>query len=86
MGHTVTSSEGRTPVSDADLSEFETAPARLKVDAILDELDVEKAARLRAALAAPKIGNNTIARVVTGWGHPLSENAVCNWRRRNNAR
>lgn len=71
-----------------DLSEFDAVRNRrtsgplLRVDHVLADLDAERAAQLRAALADSTYSRRVIADVVTGWGVSLSSTAVDNWRRR----
>ena len=72
-----------------DMSEFdsENIPtfATSKIDVILGKLadtDTDRETKLRAALANPDYTSAAIARVVTNWGHPISEDAVRKWRQR----
>lgn len=72
-----------------DMSEFDTENGHnyntSKIDVILSKLadsDTDREAKLRAALANPDYTSAAIARVVTNWGFPVSEDAVRKWRQR----
>lgn len=72
-----------------DMSEFDTENGHnyntSKMDVILSKLadsDPDRHTKLLAALANPDYTSAAIARVVTGWGHPISEDAVRKWRHR----
>ena len=70
-----------------DLSEFDEANnqpvQRLKVAVILDELDDDRREALLTVLRDRSYSANSIARVVTGWGHEVSPDAVARWRTKN---
>ena len=72
-----------------DMSEFDTENGHnyntSKMDVILGKLadtDIDRETKLRAALANPDYTSAAIARVVTNWGYPISEDAVRKWRQR----
>jgi len=72
-----------------DMSEFdnENVPtfATSKMDVILERLadgDPDRHTKLLAALSNTDYTSAAISRVVTGWGHPISEDAVRKWRHR----
>lgn len=70
-----------------DLSEFDEANSqpvqRLKVAVILDDLDDDRREALLSVLCDRSYSANAIARVVTGWGHEVSSDAVLKWRKKN---
>ena len=55
---------------------------RYKVDIILERLPEDEADSLRAALMDPDVLTSKISQVLTDYGHPVSPNAVSNYRRR----
>ena len=72
-----------------DMAEFDTENGHnyntSKMDVILGKLadsDTERESKLRAALANTDYTSAAIARVVTNWGFPVSEDAVRKWRLR----
>jgi hypothetical protein len=70
-----------------DEFDAENAPTftRSKVDIVLDDLchvDRQKHDRLFEVLNDPAYTSAAIARVVTKWGHPISQDAVRKWRKR----
>ena len=56
--------------------------SRYKVDIILERLPEDEADSLRAALMDPDVLTSKISQVLTDYGHPVSPNAVSNYRRR----
>jgi len=56
---------------------------KLKVDEILDAMDEEDRASLRAALCDSGVQTQRVAHVLTEQGWPVSWSAVNNWRRAN---
>ena len=74
-------------MGDIDISEFVEAnrkpTARLKVAVILDELDDNRREALLVVLRDRSYSSGAIAKVVTGWGHEVSSDAVLRWRRKN---
>lgn len=73
-------------MNKVDLSEFDEAISpsgqRLRMDAVLKDLDDEKEEKLRAALADVKYSGSTIVRALKKWGVEVSEGAVQSWRRK----
>jgi len=68
-----------------DMSEFDEANnhvQQLKVDRILDELDADRRDQLEVALQDIQYSAGAIARVLCGWGHECSADAVLSWRRK----
>jgi len=68
-----------------DMSEFEQANShvqQLKVDRILDDLDGDRREQLEVALRDIQYSAGAIARVMSGWGHECSSDAVLSWRRK----
>lgn len=67
-----------------DLSEFDAAMTprtpQCNVGRALDRLDPERAEKLRVALASDYT-SAAISRVVTSWGHKLTEQSVSRHRR-----
>jgi len=55
---------------------------RYKIDIILEKLSKDEADSLRAALLDPDVLTSKISQVLTDYGHPVSPNAVSNYRRR----
>lgn len=74
-------------MGDIDISEFDEANRkplqRLKVAVILDELDDDRREALLMVLRDRSYSASAIARVVTGWGHEVSQDAVIKWRNKN---
>ena len=60
-----------------DLSEFTSSePVLCKLARRLDEMSDENRAKAVAALAEPSVKHNRIAKVLTDWGYPVSEDVV----------
>ena len=57
-------------------SDFLPQPKKCKLARILGELDSPHADALRKALAMSEMGDERIARVLTGWGQSISDSAV----------
>jgi hypothetical protein len=53
---------------------------RFRLDAILDELPEDEAESVMAALNDPAVLHSKIANVLCKYGHPISPNAVSNYR------
>jgi len=72
-------------MGNIDMSEFEQENnhvQRLKVDRIFDELDDDRREQLQVALQDIQYSAGAIARVLSGWGHECSADAVLAWRRK----
>ena len=66
-----------------DISEFLPAPPPRAVDQVLnalDELDPDRAAKLRAALVHPQVTNSKVAKVLRDWGHQVGVTSVARYR------
>lgn len=62
-----------------DLGEFEALTVvgrRCKTCYILGTLPTDQNEKLTAALDRRDIGSDAIARVVTNWGHPVSDSSI----------
>lgn len=68
---------------DPNLSEFEDPPkeASCKVRTVLTELDEERGAKLRAALAKDSIRTSRICEVLKGWGVDIGSSTVSRHRK-----
>lgn len=65
---------------EPDISEFLPAPPTRVVDQVLDALDPDRAAKLRAALAHPNVTNAKVAKVLRDWGHQVGVTSVARYR------
>jgi hypothetical protein len=69
-----------------DLSAFEAAngpPNRMvcSVSVVLDQLDADRQASLRAALAEQRFQHTSIVRVLASWGHKVTSHTIARHRR-----